>query len=177
MFPFNNFRKQYDDILDEITVERSPTEKYFNAVFSVGGGLFLCFWGGLLLFVLAPWLIAIPTMTGTELLYVAACFVVCGIIFLVGAVLILQSKTPPLMKRFFYGMLSLPTAMFGLWLGWLMILEFGFAQILLSLPSACIVLGIHWARLAFKKTSVKHVIADQQTKPSFLAQTRDNPEH
>ena len=165
MFPFNVIRKQHNELRDKITVERSPIEKRFNAVCSVAGGLFLCFWGGLILLLIWPSLIAIPTMKGTELLYVAATFVVCGIIFLTGAVLILQSKTPPLMKRFFYGLLSLPTALFGLAMGYSMIQNFGFAQLLLTVPAACIVLAVYWARLAFKRTTVKDVIAEYREAP------------
>lgn len=87
-------------------------------------------------------------MTGTELLYVAACLIVCGIVFLVGATLILQSKTPPLMKRCFYGLLSLPAILFGVWLGWGMLQQNGLNQFTLPLPIACAVIGIFWARLA-----------------------------
>ena len=165
MFPFNIARKKYNELKNEITVERSPIEKRFNAVCCVAGGLFLCFWGGLILVLIWPSLIAIPNMKGTELLYVVATFVVCSIIFLAGAVLILQSKTPPLMKRFFYGLLSLPTALFGLAMGYFIIQDFGFAQLLLAVPAACIVLGIYWARLAFSKTTVKDVIAEYREVP------------
>ena len=175
MFPFNLIRKKYNELRNEITVERSPTEKKFNAVCSVAGGLFLCFWGGLILVLIGPYLIAIPIMRGTELLYVVATFVVCGIIFLTGAVLILQSKTPPLMKRCFYGMLSLPTALFGLWMGWGMIQQFGFVQIILAFPAALIVLAIHWARLAFRRTIIRDSIANHRANPSSVGSL--NTEH
>ena len=165
MFPFDIIQKKYNELRNEVTVEQLPTGKHFNAVCSVFGGLFLCFWGVVILALIAPYLTAIPTMKGTELLYIVATFVVCGIIFFAGAVLILQSKTPPLMKRFFYGMLSLPIILFGLGLGWLTIRDIGFAPLMLTTSAALVVLGIHWARLAFKQTTVKDAVAKYRGAP------------
>ena len=69
------------EINDNLTTEPSPSVKKFNAVCSVAGGLFLCFWGGLLMVLLGPSLISITDLGAVELLYVAACLIVCVIVF------------------------------------------------------------------------------------------------
>ena len=99
---------------------------------------------------LGPSLISITDLGTVELLYVAACLIVCVIVFVVGATLILQSKTPRFIKRCFYGFLSLPAILFGIWIGWAMIAQNGFNNITLAVPVACTVVGVNWARLAVR---------------------------
>ena len=150
------------EINDNLTTEPSPSVKKFNAVCSVAGGLFLCFWGGLLMVLLGPSLISITDLGTVELLYVAACLTVCVIVFVVGATLILQSKTPRFIKRCFYGFLSLPAILFGIWIGWAMIAQNGFNSITLAVPVACTVVGVNWARLAVRGDSGK--LSNKPTK-------------
>ena len=143
-------QKMIEEVYEFFSTQPSPLAKKFNAVCSVAGGLFLCFWGGLVLVCLGPSLSSIPELGGTELLYIVACLIACVIVFMVGATLILQSKTPRIMKRCFYGLLSFPVILFGVWMGMVMVSQFGFNIITLPLTVACTFIGINWARLAVR---------------------------